>query len=146
VTVGELLGTDEFGTWLSIGVQDTMANQAVSCVPSDEWWMAHWIFDQTGREHKVYVDIGTPSVWATPTEVVFVDLEMDVERLSGQTSLLDGEEFLLRAEAVPYPVDVVERASRAAEELLTAVRDGVEPFGNVGRQWFTRAICKRTAK
>lgn len=146
VTVAEWLGVDDFGTWLYLPIQDTITRRAVSCVPSDRWWVASWLFDEEGQEHKVYVDIGTPPVWTTPAEVVFVDLELDVERVAGKTTHLDIEEFHSRARTVPYPLDVVQSASRTAEFLVASVRDRLEPFDEVGPRWFARATAERTAK
>lgn len=139
VATAELLGTDEFGTWLYVPEQDTITNRAVSCVPAGEWWMAHWIFDRGGAEHKVFVDIGTPPVWTASDEVVFVDLEMDVERTAGATTLLDVDGFHDRARAVPYPAEVVSAARRTAEAVIEAVRGRVEPFDRRGPRWFLDA-------
>lgn len=134
-----LLGTDELGTWLHHPADADSPWASVALIPEAQWWTANWIIEDN-QEHKVYVDITTPGVW-DDTEVGFVDLEMDVERWAdtGQTTLVDVDEFEERRQVCAYPDDVVSHARTTAERLFACVRDYQEPFSEVGREWIEQA-------
>jgi protein associated with RNAse G/E len=89
----------------------------------------------------VYCDVTTPPEWASTGEVSMVDLDLDVVRdRQGNTGIVDQDEFAEHQIRYGYPADVVDRAERAAEELLAAVSTRVEPFGATGPAWLARLL------
>ena len=112
-------------------------------VPSNEWWTAVWNDPAAGTPfpHEVYVDICTPAEWSGAA-VESVDLDLDVVRgWDGTSAIHDLDEFVAHSAALGYPPDVMAAAQRAADEMLAAVTERAEPFGDVGPTWLKAAIA-----
>ena len=155
------LGEDEFGVWLGapagtvyrrgepghetavVAVED----DRVMLVPHDAWWTAE--FQAAPAHLDAYCDVATPSTWTrtdeTSGEVTMVDLDLDVCRVRDDMSVFvdDEDEFAVHQVRYGYPADVVRRAEAAAAWLTTALRGGVEPFGDHYRTWLDRLAATR---
>jgi protein associated with RNAse G/E len=143
-----VLGEDEHGTWmwgpagrtiyrddqpLFVAEQDTLILATAGRWWSPAWWIGH-------PELTVYVNVGTPPVWA-PDAVTTVDLDLDVVQFSdGRVEVVDRDEFELHQREFGYPPDIVEAAERAAGEAFDLVLRGVAPFdGNTSQTWIEHA-------
>ncbi|MFD1678194.1 DUF402 domain-containing protein [Alicyclobacillus fodiniaquatilis] len=85
-----------------------------------------------------YCNIITPALFGT--EVVFVDLDLDVLINDGETLVVDRDEFEVRKYA--YPADWIERAEAATAWLVRAAEKQWGPFQPAtARVW--REIAKR---
>lgn len=141
------LGRDEHGTWAGAAVGTRLARPGaafesghdwVTCFPDSSPWAASF-YDSPQQLIAVYVDVTTVPLWAGAT-VTMVDLDLDVVLMrDGHLFLDDEEEFDEHRVTLAYPPEVVELAVRTAAELMTAVRDRREPFGDVGATWLTTA-------
>jgi protein associated with RNAse G/E len=143
----QLLGDDEHGVWVGAPA-DTVVwkgevewgpceSPFVALLPRDGWWTA--TFNAVPHRTEVYCDISTVPTWPSPHEVTMVDLDLDVRRRrTGETELLDEDEFAEHRLRFGYPEDVVTAAEAAARWLFTAVRDRVEPFGAAYLPWLAR--------
>ena len=68
-----------------------------------------------------------------------VDLDLDVVLLRDGTLFVDDEdEFAQHQVELAYPPEVVAMARGTADEVLAAVGNRSEPFGDVGRDWLAR--------
>jgi uncharacterized protein len=75
--------------------------------------------------------------------VSLVDLDLDVILLVDGCLVLDDEdEFEEHRRSLGYPDDLVSLARRSADEVLTAIGSGAEPFLTVGPQRLD-AWCRR---
>ncbi len=138
----QLLGSDEFGTWVGApgGVPYTGPRGSgvfepafVQLFPRDEWFVAVW--NATG-DLELYVDVVTPPVWPTPDHVTMVDLDLDViRRRDGSVFIDDEDEFEEHRVLYAYPNDVVTRARETGAELMEAVAHRREPFGDASAPW-----------
>ena len=141
----EPLGRDEHGWWggAAVGTRVTRPDRSfdsendwVVLVPYDKPWSAS--FYAAPQRIEVYVDMTTLPVW-DGSVVSMVDLDLDVVLFRDGTLFIDDEdEFAQHQVELGYPPEVVAMARRTADELLAAVRDRTEPFGNVGRYWLAR--------
>jgi protein associated with RNAse G/E len=145
--LGWRLGEDEFGVWVgapagtpvSLGEQVREPATAAHALlfPRDGWWTAS--FNAPPHRTEIYCDITTVPVW-TATEVGMVDLDLDVRRRRhGEVQLLDEDEFAAHRVRYGYPADVVAHAQVAAQWLVGALREKVEPFGEEYRKWLALA-------
>jgi protein associated with RNAse G/E len=147
-TVERLLGTDEHGTWLGSPVGSVvhyvkadarvpMKVPQVRLLPAGGWWSA--IFMGGDREPAVYCDVATRAEWASPSEVMLIDLDLDVELWrNGDLKLLDEDEFAEHQVLFGYPAEVVAEARKAAEYLVRAISAGQEPFATVWQSWLRK--------
>ena len=155
-----LLGVDEFGVWLGMGVGTTYSRPgrtitsrapSVRLIPHVGRWAA--IFNAAGPGVKVhiYVDITDTPRWSVPDAstpdistpasftVAMVDLDLDVvQRFSGGRAFIDDmDEFEQHQLEFGYPEDLIEQVRTDAFVVLNAVRERQEPFGDVGQQWLS---------
>lgn len=135
-----LLGRDSYGTWLGIP-SGTVGDSGkvyeipgVVLVPHLGWWTA--MFNAAPRNTSVYCDITTPAAWGHD-RVIVTDLDLDVRKIraTGEVQLVDEDEFAAHRAKFGYPDEVVRQARAAAQGLLDAVRDDVEPFAGHFRRW-----------
>lgn len=142
----QLLGTDEHGTWLGAptGTAVQRADEAavildrpfVQLIAPDRWWTL--IVNQGGK-YPIYVDITTPPTWSGDDRVELVDLDLDViRRADGSVEVLDEEEFVEHAASLAYPDRMVAAARATTAEVVLAITQGREPFGDAGRDWLER--------
>jgi len=88
---------------------------------ADRDWNLEVMWHADGRPHEHYVNVALPSTWADGT-LRFVDLDLDViARADGTVKLDDADEFARHRIELGYPPEVIERAERAADEVLTLV-------------------------
>lgn len=140
-----VLGTDEHGVWGGGAVGTRLwrpgaafesAHRWVTLFPHDRPWAAS--FYDAHPETDVYVDMTTVAVWEG-SSVTLVDLDLDVIlRTDGRLFIDDEDEFEQHQESLRYPEEVVALARSSADEAMTAVGEGREPFGTVGAGWLDR--------
>ncbi len=103
-------------------------------IPNSDWWVASW-----WDNGDITIDICSPSyekdgVWT------FEGLELDLFRTpSGSHGVVDVDEFLAACadnKISPEERELALIATGASEQRL---RDKVEPFGDVGWQYFSEA-------
>ncbi|MDF1595012.1 MAG: DUF402 domain-containing protein [Acidimicrobiia bacterium] len=139
----ELLGDDEFGTWLGVptgtelrkGTEPAKAMEGffVQCVAPGRWWT---VVRNTEHRTSHYVDIITPAVWERTDYVTMVDLDLDVVRLTDGTVMIEDEdEFLLHQTSLAYPDFWVDKARVTAADVHIALEGLREPFGRVADGW-----------
>lgn len=147
-----VLGEDQYGVWGSCdtGEEVYKAEQLafvrdvalLSLVPRVGCWSALWYPPQEA-EYEVYVDINSHPVWG-PAGVSMIDLDFDVVRKrTGETALVDEDEFEEHRLRFDYPDDIVELARTAARETATAVAAPLEPFDTHWRVWYERCFEER---
>jgi protein associated with RNAse G/E len=140
------LGEDEHGAWLGVpdGTVATVGAETVVretahalLVPHEAWFTA--LFNRPPRPTEVYCDIVTPAAWPSPDEVVLVDLDLDVRRRreSRAVELLDEDEFAAHRDRYGYPAETAAQARAAAEWLVDALSDGIEPFASAYHRWLS---------
>jgi protein associated with RNAse G/E len=138
------LGEDTHGVWLGVSASTRMYKGEpewgpveapfAMLMPRDAWWTA--TFNAEPHRTEIYCDITTVPAWPTPAEVTMVDLDLDVRRRrAGAVERLDDDEFAEHRVRFGYPPEVVAAAEAAADWLLTAVRDRVEPFDRGYHHW-----------
>jgi uncharacterized protein len=92
-----------------------------------------WELDWRPREH--YVNVALPSTWHDGT-LRFVDLDLDlIWRADGTVILDDEDEFDLHRVRFAYPVEVVERAWRAVDEVRELIARQQAPFDGTLYAW-----------
>ena len=148
------LGADEFGVWLGIPATatvqrghepaQTIGRDAVQLITPDRWWSL--IYNGTGDEYEVYVDIATPPVWESEDRVTMLDLDLDVVRYQdGRIEILDEDEFLDHQVRFSYPERLIDAARASTAEVVLAVEGNREPFASVAAGWLER-LRKRSAQ
>lgn len=144
-----VLGEDDYGVWGSCDtgeevykagelafVRDT---SLLSLVPRVGCWSALW-YPPEEALYELYVDINTNPVWG-PTAVSMIDLDFDVVRKrTGETDLVDEDEFEEHRLRFGYPDDIVQLARTASRELTTAVAAPLEPFDTHWRVWYEQCF------
>lgn len=137
----EVLGEDEFGTWLfcaageihrrADGTELVVPGDGVQLMPRTGWWAAWWWRD--GR--WIGVDICTPPEQG-PDGWSYTDLELDlVRRKDGTVLVVDEDEF----ERAGLPESVGTAARAAAVELRVRLGDEKEPVVGAGWAWLEGA-------
>lgn len=75
-----------------------------------------------------YCNITTPAQYDGEW-IRYVDLDLDViVAADGTSRVVDEDEFLEHSRRMGYPPDVIDRARRAVDELLSLVHRGAFPF------------------
>lgn len=98
-------------------------------------WNLEVMWQPDGTPHQHYVNIALPSTWDDGT-LRFVDLDLDVKaRADGTVELDDADEFAEHRVRFGYPADLVERAQRAAEEVLSLARARRPPLDGSLYAW-----------
>lgn len=145
-----MLGTDRFGTWLSVpagtrlsrpGTEFTAEIDAVQLVTQGSWFTPTFFDVTTAGDHinlDVYVDIVTEchdddGTWR------MIDLDLDVVRTrAGLVEIVDRDEFEQHQVTLGYPTDVIAAADRAASDVAAAIERADEPYASVGWNWLGR--------
>lgn len=139
---------DEDGVWLWAPPGTTYArgdeppktseNIFITLVPQDAWWLAIW---NVSGKYEVYVDVCTPPRWDGDT-VHMIDLDLDVVRMqaSGETRILDEDEFESHSVDLGYPQRLVDGARTATAALVLALEARTGPFGDIGIARLNEAI------
>jgi uncharacterized protein len=142
------LGEDEHGVWLGAPAGSSAQRgdeppvffdqRFVALLPPGQWWTAVFNGEPAGTE--IYCDVSTPPRWPHPGEVTMVDLDLDVIRMRADQSVLlvDEDEFAEHQVRYDYPAEVISQARQAADWLMAAIKDGVEPFAGGYRAWLDR--------
>jgi hypothetical protein len=139
------LGEDEWGTWLGVpigtevhyattGITRADEHRGVRLIPHGGWYTA--LFFAPTRKLQMYCDITAPAEWSGSTQVTIVDLDLDVIRTHrGRVALLDEDEFATHQVSYGYPAETIAEAARSAQQVLTASRKRIEPFGSRYLTW-----------
>jgi hypothetical protein len=145
-----VLGTDDHGVWGGGAAGTWLSRPAntfesryrwVTLFPHDRPWSASF-YEPGHPDTDVYVDMTSVPVWDGAV-VSLIDLDLDVILLVDGCLVLDDEdEFEEHRSALGYPSEVVDLARSSADEVLTAVGEGHEPFLTVGPGWL-EAWCRR---
>jgi hypothetical protein len=139
------LGRDGYGWWLGLRagapitwrgeVHVSGVHDGLVLVPTEEWWLA-W-FPARGA-FDLFVDVVTPPQRFNDV-VRTVDLDLDVVRhLDGSVQIVDEDELDANRATFRYPNVVVDNARRTAQQLLSAITAGEEPFGRAAAPWWVR--------
>jgi uncharacterized protein len=143
----DLLGEDQFGTWLwgragrtiAVGTDGSFITEqnAVFLVPVQSWWAPAWWIGHP--EVSIYVDICTPAV-RQGSRVEWIDLDLDVVRyVDGSAQIVDQDEFEAHQVALEYPSEVITAATLAAETVLGMIEREDPPFdGRTVEDWIAR--------
>lgn len=135
---GQWLGVPR-GTWLSRpGAGFHASADHVVLVPHDAWWVATFYDDDRARPVDTYVDMATPSSWEGDV-VSCIDLDLDVIRgTTGRVWVDDEDEFAEHRVSLAYPLDVVDAAVSACEEVRRLVEADEPPFHRASAgSWIT---------
>ena len=134
------LGADDLGAWCGAPAGTWLERPGASFASAFAWvtlfphhlpWAASF-YEPGHPDTAVYVDMTTVPVW-DGVVVSLVDLDLDVILLVDGCLILDDEdEFDEHRRSLAYPDDVVSLARRSADEVLTAIGEGHEPFLTVG--------------
>lgn len=141
----EPLGSDEFGTWYGSAVGSVVVSHAngrsfettrsfVAVTTDGAMSLAHF-FEPSGSErsgNQVYIDVGIVTIEDHTLTIIDLDLDV-VVRSDGSVELEDEDEFLEHQRTYGYPAEVITAAQGEADELIAAIRSGIEPYVSVGR-------------
>lgn len=141
------LGEDEHGAWFAVpcGTLVQRGRDAafhlpdgfVSLVPRGAWWQAE--FYTSHPELEIYVNIGTPCEWRSGA-IRQVDLDLDVvRRHGGGVETLDEDEFAEHQVRFRYPMDLIDGARRAGNEVAAMLEQRAEPFDGASDHWLELA-------
>ena len=144
------LGEDQFGWWFfarrGIALQRggeppvSQRHDFVLLVPALGNWTACFNADVT---MEIYADVTTRPVIAGG-QMTAVDLDLDVVRFrDGRVAVLDEDEFAEHQVQLAYPAELIARAQATCDELVSAVTQHTEPFGQAGPGWLARARSAR---
>lgn len=139
------LGEDEHGVWAHVPAGTSarrgqeprvrLPHESVWLIPASTWWTVEFTPD---GQAPVYVNIGMPVTWEGD-RVTQVDLDLDVIRTrSGETKVIDRDEFEDHRVEFGYPAEIVEAAERAAEQSLRMLRRASPPFDGCHGAWMGR--------
>ena len=143
----DLLGEDQFGTWLwgragrtiAVGTERSFVTEqdAVFLVPVRSWWAPAWWIGHP--EVSIYVDICTPAV-RDGSRIECIDLDLDVVRyVDGSVHIVDQDEFEAHQVTLEYPSEVISAATDAAEAVLGMIERDDPPFdGRTVEDWIAR--------
>jgi protein associated with RNAse G/E len=144
----DLLGHDQFGTWLwgragrtiILGAHTSFVTKqdALYLAAPGAWWVPSWWIGHP--EVSLYVDICTPAV-CDVGRFEYVDLDLDVVRyIDGRAEIVDRDEFEAHQIALDYPTEVISAAEDAAQTVLELIEKNDPPFdGRVTQDWIERA-------
>lgn len=136
------LGQNEFGLWLyaSGGTEirtptgdrtGTLEAQAL-VIPNEEWWVASWFQDRS-----ITASVTTPPE-VKGHSIRIVDLELQVSVGESGSLRSDGIEAYESALAHGLVSPEQDGAARVAlDDLVRRMGERIEPFGQIGRRWFS---------
>ncbi|HEU4910895.1 MAG TPA: DUF402 domain-containing protein [Actinomycetes bacterium] len=140
------LGVDTHGHWGGGRAGTRLAHPGggfvsaidwVTLFPDDRPWSASF-YDGHENQVSVFVDMTTPPVW-DGFRVGLVDLDLDVVLLRDGSLFVDDEdEFAAHQVSLRYPREIVELARRSADDVITEIAAGAEPFATTGHRWLRR--------
>ena len=142
------LGEDEWGDWISVPTgtvrwkgEDNLSptgEDAVFCVPRDQWWHLHYV-GPTARNYALFVDIITPARWVSPTRYEMVDLDLDVGlETDGTVVVEDEDEFEIHKVKYGYTEEMIIGAVEETTRIVNALEAREEPFFDVAQSWLKR--------
>lgn len=103
-------------------------------IPREGWWMAAWC------SLGLNVEICTPPA-LIDNEWQFVDLELDPRMLpDGRIEIEDEDEFEAARLDGQIPEEEATEARKASDHVTRAMRNSIEPFGQVGWTRLEEAI------
>ncbi len=103
-------------------------NQAVEFFWANRWYTVSCEFDRFGLLTRYYCNIAMPARFVG-SSVYFTDLDLDVLAFpSGQTQVIDREEFRQNAARYRYPDELCLRAEEELENLLFQISQAEYPF------------------
>lgn len=145
-----VLGVDKYGIWVTTdadsvvtwpdGSKGRLPNVGLTFVPTgSEWWTVTWAAAANGEmSRSVYGNISLPPAFERQ-QVRLVDLDLDVVGSpDGKLTVVDWEDFASNSAAMSYPDEVRDGAVQAANRLLDALTEGIEPYCSVADLWFRR--------
>jgi protein associated with RNAse G/E len=95
---------------------------------TDRWFNVMRCDHPGGGLDLWYCNVTTPAQFDGET-VRYVDLDLDVVlRADGTIEVLDEDEFLDNGRRMAYPLDVIDQARAAVDELLSLARKRAFPF------------------
>ncbi len=141
------LGDDAHGVWFGAAKGATLQRGTeapieaptpfVQLVHPTAMWTA--IFNEAPAKFEIYVDMTTPAEWVDEHTVEYIDLDLDViRRPTGETELLDEDEFAEHSQTMSYPAELIEATAEAAADLQAVIERGDEPFGSASREWLAK--------
>lgn len=152
--VATVLGSDSWGVWAGMrrgawwyrdGQPVHQArSDLVELLPIEVGWAAEWYEQRPGGpDFELYCDVTGPLSWGG-TDVTMVDLDLDVIRtFTGETRLLDEDEFELHQVELAYPASMIALARETAAQLMDRVSLRKPPFEGAHLSWFE--LWKRMA-
>lgn len=143
----EILGRDSHGLWLG-GRREDVATRGketfkgwdnyVLLIPDEEWWVARFFDNASGKSVAIYVDITTPTT-VNQGEAFTLDLDLDViKRANGTVEIDDEDEFATHQVQMSYPPRVVIAAREAADTVKQLVESGAAPFDGSHEKWLKK--------
>lgn len=144
------LGFDEHGDWFGQfagaeesrpGVVSVMPANRVVLVPKVGGWVATFYAAPYLDAILSYVDIASQVSWDRREGLVgAIDMDLDVIKTDDErgTWIDDEDEFEERTVSMAYPQSEVDAATRAAADLLVAVRSSAPPFDGRHEEWLRR--------
>lgn len=138
----EVLGTDEYGTWLGSrqgtplrladGRTKPQPHDAVWLVVEDSWYLPTFWFTS---ETDLTIDVCTPPAFEGET-CGFVDMELDLlRRADGHAGVVDEDDWDALVRSGLISDEVVRTVEKTARTLLTLIEQQVEPFGEAALPW-----------
>jgi protein associated with RNAse G/E len=152
---GVFLGEDEHGRWLGAQPGNRMYKgtgpilrgkyPVVWCVPSDGWFLAHYLIGHPDLE--IYVDVAAPAVWSDRSvKIVDLDLDVIVWKDGRPVELVDEDEFERHRVELGYPEEVATAARVAATRILASATAAAAPFNtDAAARWFDVVDTLKTA-
>lgn len=142
------LGSDAHGIWVGGAPGDVFERPGrrfladahyVTLIP-DDLFVATFNSSSRAVHSEIYVDVMSLPQWQGSL-VEAIDLDLDVvRRFSGEVRIADEDEFAEHQIAFGYPPELIDLVRDTADRLLTAVRDGEEPFATVGFEWLAQCV------
>ena len=105
-------------------------DNAIEIYFTDRWYNVWHLREHTTYDNLWYSNIAMPAIFDGKT-LRWVDLDLDVRcHLDRSLRVLDEDEFEQNRVEMGYPIEVVERAFAARDEVLALGKDGTFPFNH----------------
>ena len=145
---GELLGDDEWGTWVAapVGTRHWKGEEpdrfstvkAVLMSPRNGWWHLHYNGDG-GRSYRLFVDICTPPQRVAADRIEMVDLDLDVGLTQDSEVVVEDEdEFEVHQVEFGYTMEMIEEAMATTQSIVKMLETSQEPFFEVAEAWLRK--------
>lgn len=144
---GHVMGDDQFGKWVGVpsgsprwkGKEPTHPTRedAVFCVPYEDWWHLHYNGPTTKFSH--FVDIVTPPQWVSNQRYEMIDLDLDVVvHRDGTVEVEDEDEFEIHQVRYGYTEAMISGAVESTAAVVRALQERQEPFFETAAAWLVR--------